>query len=161
MGVQLRRKQVERAFRTLMADARSERVERAGERNGQDRGEDQQRQPRNRGQREDGEAHTTILPIQRELCLRNLVAGTGACAHVGLIDPHEDASKRAVPPRVIGGVAQRVLVGELLRDEAVDAGQLRDVTREERPRAGLLRERFHRELGLGKILLARQSTLEE
>ena len=60
----------------------------------------------------------------------------------------DDAAPRAVALRVARGVADRVLAGELVGDLAVDAGQLRQLVREERRGPGFLRELAQHELRL-------------
>src|SRR5262245_35117953 len=60
----------------------------------------------------------------------------GARRRARAIGAHDDAPPRTIPLRVLRRVADRVLARELVRNLAVDAGELVDVVREERAPAG-------------------------
>src|SRR4051812_18130742 len=77
---------------------------------------------------------------------RREVSQFGACLQARACDAHDDAPPRAVALRVARGVADRVLARQLVGNLPVDAGELRQLVREERPRAGFLRELAEHEL---------------
>src|SRR5215217_7456290 len=76
------------------------------------------------------------------------VAKLGSRRQVRAVHTDHDAAPRAVTLRVARSVTDGVLARQFVRDLSVDAGQFGELTGEERPRAGFLRELTQNELGL-------------
>src|SRR5262245_17088096 len=75
------------------------------------------------------------------------VALFGACRDVWPVDSNHHPTPGAVMPRIVRRVADDVLARQLVRDLAVDVGQIRNLIREEGPAARFLRELPQHEFG--------------
>ena len=76
---------------------------------------------------------------------RREVPELGARGEIRTHDPDDDAPPGSVTLRVLRGVAHGVLARQLVGNLSVDAGEIGDLVREERPSAGFLGELPHHE----------------
>src|SRR5262249_61847783 len=83
------------------------------------------------------------------------VALLGARRGIRPIHPNDHSAPRAVTLRILRGVPDGVLTGQLVGNLSVNAGEVRQLLRQEQPSAGLLRELAQDELRFFEALRAR------